>query len=258
MDGLAMLFILDDAGAVDQPIGAARPPEQDALPMSKPYCYEFPRPAVTVDAVVFAVDGPSLRVLMVRRGRPPFEGRWALPGGFIEMDEDAAPAARRELKEETGLELDPLLPFDPIGFYADPGRDPRGRTISLVFASVLPPPLPTPKGGDDAAEASWILADPSAEPLAFDHDRILADALDWLRRGVEAGPSGVGLLPDPFDRDDARSLFHAVGLPLRHSARWLGRCEKEGLVEPAEGEPQRFRKCREHARGAGAASGDRP
>jgi 8-oxo-dGTP diphosphatase len=105
--------------------------------MSKPHCYDFPRPAVTVDTVAFAIEGPSLRVLMIRRGKPPFEGQWALPGGFIEMDEDAAPAARRELNEETGLALHPDLSFEPIGFFAEPGRDPRGRTIDR------PPPSPT-------------------------------------------------------------------------------------------------------------------
>jgi 8-oxo-dGTP diphosphatase len=215
--------------------------------MSKPHCYDFPRPAVTVDTVAFAIEGPSLRVLMIRRGKPPFQGQWALPGGFIEMDEDAAPAARRELGEETGLTLPPESPLEPIGFFAEPGRDPRGRTISLAFATVLPPPPPAPTGGDDASEASWVLADPSAQPLAFDHAAILSDALDWLRLGVETGPAGIGLLPDPFDRDDARSMFHAVGLPLRHSARWLGRCVKDSLIEPVEGEPQRYRKVRNGA-----------
>ena len=212
--------------------------------MTHSYCYDFPRPAVTVDTVAFAIDRSSLRVLMIRRGRPPFEGHWALPGGFIDLEEDAEPAARRELREETGLEIGPACPFEPLGFYAAPGRDPRGRTISLAFATVLPPPLPEPVGGDDAALASWIPVDSPGEPLAFDHATILADALAWLRHGVEAGPLGLALLPDPFDRDDARSMFHAVGLPLRHSARWLGRCVKEQWIDPMEGESQHFRPRR--------------
>jgi 8-oxo-dGTP diphosphatase len=194
--------------------------------------------------VAFAVDRSALRVLMIRRGQPPFEGQWALPGGFLDLDEAAEPAARRELFEETGIEVQPSLPFEPLGFYSAPGRDPRGRTISLAYATVLPPPPPEPSGGDDAAEASWIIADSPDRPLAFDHAQILNDALDWLRKGVEAGPLGLALLPDPFDRDDARSMFHAVGLPLRHSARWLGRCAKELWIEPVEGDSQRYRPKR--------------
>jgi 8-oxo-dGTP diphosphatase len=212
--------------------------------MTQSYCYDFPRPAVTVDTVAFAVDRSALRVLMIRRGQPPFEGQWALPGGFLDLDEAAEPAARRELFEETGIEVQPSLPFEPLGFYSAPGRDPRGRTISLAYATVLPPPPPEPSGGDDAAEASWIIADSPDRPLAFDHAQILNDALDWLRKGVEAGPLGLALLPDPFDRDDARSMFHAVGLPLRHSARWLGRCAKELWIEPVEGDSQRYRPKR--------------
>jgi 8-oxo-dGTP diphosphatase len=214
------------------------------MPMTQSYCYEYPRPSVTVDTVAFAIDRSTLRVLMVRRGRPPFEGRWALPGGFIDMEEDAEPAARRELCEETGVEVGPSSPFEPLGFYAAPGRDPRGRTISLVFATALPPPPPQPIGGDDASGASWIAADPVGEPLAFDHDAILADALAWLRDGIEAGPIGLALLPETFDRDDARSMFHAAGMPLRHSARWLGRCVKGEWVEPVEGQSQRYRRIR--------------
>lgn len=212
--------------------------------MTQSYCYDFPRPAVTVDTVAFAVDRSALRVLMIRRGQPPFEGQWALPGGFLDLDEAADPAARRELFEETGIEVQPSLPFEPLGFYSAPGRDPRGRTISLAYATVLPPPPPEPSGGDDAAEASWIIADSPDRPLAFDHAQILNDALEWLRKGVEAGPLGLALLPDPFDRDDARSMFHAVGLPLRHSARWLGRCAKERWIEPVEGDSQRYRPKR--------------
>ena len=210
--------------------------------MPSPYCYDYPRPAVTVDVVAFALDGAVLKVLMIRRGQPPFEGRWALPGGFIEIDEPSEAAARRELREETGLAIAPALPFDPIGFYDAPDRDPRGRTISLAYASALPPPPPSPEGGDDASDASWIAADPESEPFAFDHAQILSDALGWLNRGVEAGPIALALLPDPFDRDDARALFRAVGLPLRHVSKWLGKLTKAELTEPIEGEAHRYRR----------------
>jgi len=164
--------------------------------MSGPYCYEFPRPAVTVDAVVFGLfdKPPELRVVMVRRGKPPFQGHWALPGGFLEIDEPAQAAAARELAEETGIPLESAATLHPLGFYEAPGRDPRGRTISLAYVTALTPPLPDPSGGDDAAEAHWITADPKAQPLAFDHAQILTDAPSacLLRSGFPKIGSTIG------------------------------------------------------------------
>jgi 8-oxo-dGTP diphosphatase len=183
--------------------------------MSSPYCYDHPRPAVTVDLAAFAwVDG-ALRVLLIRRKHDPFAGRWALPGGFLEMDEPAAAGARREVREETGLAVDG--PIDPIGFYDRPGRDPRGRTITLAHAAVLPFGEHEIRGGDDAAEAAWLRV---GEPidLAFDHDEILAAALDWLRRALLGGTLGPTLLPAPTSLADVRALFRVVGIPVR-SAR---------------------------------------
>src|SRR4051794_19316530 len=107
--------------------------------MPPPYCYDYPRPAVTVDLVVFSLSGDELRVLLIRRKADPFAGRWALPGGFLEMDEPIADGARRELREETGLEA--AGPLALIGVFGDPGRDPRGRTISLAHATVVRGPV---------------------------------------------------------------------------------------------------------------------
>src|SRR5262245_50385266 len=96
---------------------------------AKPYCYEYPRPAVTVDLVLFAWDASDLRVLLIRRKHDPFAGHWAFPGGFLDIDESVEHAVRRELWEETGLDFTGGV--TEIGVYADPGRDPRGRTISV-------------------------------------------------------------------------------------------------------------------------------
>ena len=147
--------------------------------MPSRFCYKYPRPAVTVDLVVFLPDRKGLRVLLIRRKHDPFAGRWAIPGGFLEIEEPLETGARRELKEETGLELSG--PIAQIGVFGDPGRDPRGRTISIAHAGVADPDHSTIRGGDDAESAAWH--DPLNPPeLAFDHDRILAAALAWYRR----------------------------------------------------------------------------
>src|SRR4051794_35060492 len=103
--------------------------------MPPPYCYEYPRPAVTVDQAIFAIDDDGLKVLLIKRKHEPFAGRWALPGGFLEIDEAIEDGARRELREET--DLSSAGPISFLGVYGDPGRDPRVRTISLAHAAVL-------------------------------------------------------------------------------------------------------------------------
>ena len=137
--------------------------------MAETYSYRFPRPAVAVDIVLLSREGG---VLLIKRKADPFKGRWALPGGFMEIDETLADAAARELEEETGItgvEMRQLRAFD------EPGRDPRGRTISIVFTGTVNG-RPEPKPGDDAAEARWHELD-SLPPTAFDHDEIIACAL---------------------------------------------------------------------------------
>lgn len=143
------------------------------------YTYDYPRPMVTVDTVAFAGPPDNPEVLLIRRARPPYERCWALPGGFIDMDEPLEAAARRELLEETGLEVGTL---SQVGAFGDPGRDPRGRTISVVYWTRLERPVPV-TGDDDAREAAWFPV--SALPvLAFDHEVIIQEALKKLRSSL--------------------------------------------------------------------------
>jgi 8-oxo-dGTP diphosphatase len=130
-------------------------------------------PLLTTDCVV--VDAKR-RVLLVRRGHPPFKGKYALPGGFVDVGETVEDACRRELKEETGVKAGRL---ELLGVYSDPKRDPRGHTCSVVFLTRMV--RATPKAGDDAAAAEWI-EDWSKLDLAFDHSKILRDAKRALRR----------------------------------------------------------------------------
>jgi 8-oxo-dGTP diphosphatase len=135
----------------------------------KKYCYEYPRPAVAADMVIVTREDKP-RVLLIKRKHPPFQGRWALPGGFVNMDESLEAAARRELHEETGIRTGKVL---QLGAFGDPKRDPRGRIISVVYLAVVKPGAVKPKAGDDAAAAGWFsLRRPPK--LAFDHADILA------------------------------------------------------------------------------------
>jgi 8-oxo-dGTP diphosphatase len=144
--------------------------------MKKKYTYDYPRPSVTVD-IVLVTRETKPRVLLIQRRHAPFAGRWALPGGFIEMEETLEESARRELQEETGLEVGKL---EQLHTFGDPGRDPRGRTVSVVFLGRVDGEKLKPKADDDAAEVGWHRLD-LLPKLAFDHAEVLAFAKRWLR-----------------------------------------------------------------------------
>ncbi len=136
------------------------------------YSYKYPRAALTVDAIVYFVEEKTTKVLLIERGRDPFKNKWALPGGFIEMDETLEKACIRELEEETGLAVKEMKQFRA---YDAVDRDPRHRTISVVFSAKLDAEQKV-KGSDDASNAAWFSLDELPE-LAFDHAQILKDFL---------------------------------------------------------------------------------
>jgi 8-oxo-dGTP diphosphatase len=145
---------------------------------SKKFCYQFPRPAVTVDIVLFH-RFQRLEVLLIKRRKEPFKDRWAFPGGFVDEHESLENAAARELQEETGLKG---IKLKQIGAFGDPGRDPRGHTVSVVFAAVLEKRQEA-RAADDASDAQWHSARRPPK-LAFDHKQILKIAIkrveDWI------------------------------------------------------------------------------
>ena len=137
------------------------------------YTYDYPRPGVTVDVALATVGARGeLRVLLIERGHDPFAGTWALPGGFVDEHEDLEVAARREMREETHLELGPLV---QLGAYGTPHRDPRGHTVGVAFLAVCDPDRTVAEAGDDAADYRWFEASRPPE-LAFDHADIVRDA----------------------------------------------------------------------------------
>jgi 8-oxo-dGTP diphosphatase len=139
------------------------------------FSYPYPRPALTVDAIVFRIHGIRTEILLIKRGNSPFKGMWAIPGGFINMDETPEEAVARELAEETGITG---VGFFQVHTYGSVNRDPRHRTISIAYAGLLHDQVQIAKGGDDAAEAGWFPIN-QLPPLAFDHHEIVADAIEF-------------------------------------------------------------------------------
>ena len=138
------------------------------------YTYDYPRPAVTADSVVFCNGSDGLSVLLIERANDPFKGCWAFPGGFMDMEENAEDCAKRELMEGTGMEVRSL---EYIGTFSEVNRDPRGRTITIAYYAVVE--KSDVIGADDASRAKWFPID-SIPSLAFDHEEILRAALKVL------------------------------------------------------------------------------
>ena len=168
------------------------------------YTYEYPRPSVTTDCVIFGFDSEGLSVLLIERGIEPFKGCWAFPGGFMQMDEDAEPCARRGLEEETGRKD---VHVEQFGTFSEVNRDPRGRTVTIAhFALVKKSEV---NGADDAAQAKWFPIG-NIPPLAFDHDRILRVALKALREKIHFEPVGFELLPEVFTMPQLQDLYESI------------------------------------------------
>ena len=202
------------------------------------------RPAVTVDVVVLTLRDQRLHVLLIERGAPPFLGQWALPGGFLHVGdgdvggESLDEAAARELVEETGLAPDSVL-LEQFAVFGAPGRDPRGRTISVAFYALVRPELAAfVKSGTDAAAAAFVAVDDAAG-LAFDHDAILAAARARLRDDVKRGAAlAFHLAPDPFTIRELQDVHEAL-LQQRFGdgpfRKRFDRLLEEGKVVRAEG-----------------------
>ena len=170
------------------------------------YKYEYPRATLTVDCVVFGLDEEDLKVLLIQRDIPPFEGRWALPGGFVHVDETLERAALRELEEETGIKNVYLEQLYTIG---ELDRDPRERVVTVAYYALVKLSDHRVQAATDARNVAWFAIDDQPK-LAFDHDRIVAMAYDRLRGKVRYQPLGFELLPAKFTLRQLQHLYEAI------------------------------------------------
>jgi 8-oxo-dGTP diphosphatase len=196
-----------------------------------------PRVLLTVDLVILTLRNSGLDVLLVERGVEPFEGMLALPGGFLHDAAESIPAAaRRELSEETGLNAD-ALHLEEFGVYGDPGRDPRGRVVSVAYLAIMPR-LPDPVAGTDAAGACWARASDvltGSLALAFDHRHIVANGVERARRKLENSALATAFCGPTFTISELQRVYEAVwGIPLDARNFYRKIQSTRGFVVPAD------------------------
>jgi len=170
------------------------------------HTYEYPRPALTVDCVVFGMDEGDLKVLLIQRGLEPFVGKWALPGGFVRMEESLDEAARRELEEEAGIRPSHM---EQLYTFGEPGRDPRGRVVTVAYFALVKLSDHRVHASTDAREAAWFSVWDTPK-LAFDHAEILGTALQRLKGKVRYQPIGFELLPPKFTLTQLQRLYEII------------------------------------------------
>ncbi|MFQ5420745.1 MAG: NUDIX domain-containing protein [Anaerolineae bacterium] len=202
---------------------------------------DYERPSVTVDVVIFSLVEEDLRVLLIQRKHKPFQGMWAIPGGFVKINESLEEAAGRELFEETGV-ADVYI--EQLYTFGKPKRDPRARVITVVYFALVPNDAIRPHAGDDAAKATWFSTWDLPE-LAFDHREILDYALTRVRYKLEYSSVGFQLLPDVFTLSELQRAYEIIlgeKLDKRNFRRKIlaaeileetGRKKREGEGRPA-------------------------
>lgn len=202
------------------------------MSQTKGYTYEYPRPAMTADCVIFGYDN-GLKVLLIERGVEPFRGMWALPGGFMKMDESIEQCARRELQEETGVSD---LYMEQFKVFSSPGRDPRGRVVTTAFIALVRPSDYRVVGGDDAAFALWFDAD-RLPPLAFDHATIIREARERLKEILKLKPIAFRLVDRTFTVDEIRKVYEAINHTNYDRRNFQRKLMQTGIVVPVADSP---------------------
>lgn len=191
------------------------------------YSYKYPHPAITTDSVVFGFDGKDLHILLIERGIDPFKGSWALPGGFMRIDETAEQCAARELQEETGV-ADIFL--EQFHVFSSVNRDPRERVVTVAFYALVRRADYRLIAGDDAARANWFMID-ELPPLAFDHDQIIDMARQRLREKLRTRPIAFKLLDEKFSMGELQRLYEAINGTTYDRRNFQRKMISTGLLE---------------------------
>ncbi len=213
---------------------------------------DWPRPSVTVDLVVFTVIDTDLKVLLIRRGQKPFEGHWALPGGFVRVGPDRSDqgesldaAAARELASETNITGGEAW-LEQLYTFGAPGRDPRMRVISVAYYALVQPRYARIKPGDDAAHVEWMsVAHERPDALAFDHDQVLDVAIERIRGKIDYSDIAFQLVNDTFTVAELRGVHEAIKGEVYDPGnfrRRFNRMMTDGIIEEAPGKRQTVRR----------------
>ncbi len=196
----------------------------------KKYCYEYPRPALTTDCIIFGFDGVEINILLIERGIEPFKGKWAFPGGFVRMDESTDDGAKRELFEETGIQD---VYIEQLYTFSDVNRDPRGRVVSVAYFALVRTLDYKLLAGDDASNAKWFRLH-EVPSLAFDHDRVLRVAHNRLKGKIKYQPIGFELLDEKFTMPQLQLLYESI-LEIRFDRRnFSNKILRTGLLIPLD------------------------
>jgi 8-oxo-dGTP diphosphatase len=191
------------------------------------YCYKYPHPSVTTDTVVFTIFEEILRLLLIKRGAAPYLGSWAIPGGFLEMDEDLDDCARRELKEETGVEK---IHMEQLYTFGTPGRDPRERVISVAYFAITPYENIKPVAASDASDVEWFPLN-DLPTLAFDHDKIINIAHNRLKLSLGYSALAFKFLPETFTLSEAQRIYEIVSNKKLDKRNFRKSITNSGFIE---------------------------
>lgn len=207
-------------------------PINENLPIEK-FCYKYPHAALTADCVIFGFNGSDMKVLLVERAQEPYKGMWALPGGFMRMDEAIEQTARRELREETNLTN---VYLEQFRVYSDVNRDPRERVVTVAFIALVRPEDYEILAGDDASNAMWF-DDRFLPPMAFDHDIIIREAREHLAEILRIKPVAFELLNKYFSLSELQKVYEVINRTNYDRRNFQRKAIQTGFLEEIDIEP---------------------